>query len=144
MIFFFIPFLLNSCPIAGRAYRTVNAPVKVNPDPPPPPPRDMWGFGGDLLPYWQLFESQVGGGFARFCGSCPQECGALVGDSFEYPRWRPFFLQRSLGNPRWRPLFLHQVLASRSLGILLHVQSKMATESTLTWYVFKSFLLSFK
>ena len=43
----------------------------------------MWGFGGDLLPYGQLFESQVGGGFARFCGSCPQECGALVGDSFE-------------------------------------------------------------
>ena len=28
--------------------------------------RDMWGFGGDLLPYWQLFESQVGGGFVRF------------------------------------------------------------------------------
>ena len=70
----------------------------------------MWGFGGDLLPYWQLFETQVGGGFARFCGSCPQECGALVGIRLNRahvnPRWRPFFLQRSLANPRWRPLFL--------------------------------------
>ena len=43
-----------------------NAPVKVNPDPPPPPPRDMWGFSGALSPYWQLFESPICGGFARF------------------------------------------------------------------------------
>ena len=26
----------------------------------------MWGFGRDLVRYWQLFESQGGGGFARF------------------------------------------------------------------------------
>ena len=40
------------------------APVKVNPN--PLPPRDMWGFSGALSPYWQLFESSVCEGFARF------------------------------------------------------------------------------
>ena len=62
-----------------------NAPVKVNPNPhpPTPPPRDMWGFSGALSPYWQLFESPVCGGFARFFFCfCPEECGALVRDSF--------------------------------------------------------------
>lgn len=32
------------------------APVKVNPY---PPLRDMWGFSGDLSPYWQFFEFPV-------------------------------------------------------------------------------------
>ena len=41
-----------------------NAPVKVNSD--SPPPQDMWGFSGASSPYWQLFESPVCGGFARF------------------------------------------------------------------------------
>ena len=36
------------------------------PRPPDPPPRDMWGFSGALSPYWQLSESPVCGGFARF------------------------------------------------------------------------------
>ena len=39
----------------------------------------MWGFGRDLVRYWQLVESQVGGGFARFCRSCLWGCGFWLG-----------------------------------------------------------------
>ena len=38
----------------------------------------MWGFSGALSPYWQLFESPVGGGIGAFFCFCPEECGALV------------------------------------------------------------------
>ena len=66
-----------------------NAPVKVNPEPHP-------GICGALLsPYWQLFESPVCGGFARFFTFR----GALVGDSFK-PRWRRSFPQGLLGTFR--------------------------------------------
>ena len=54
--------------------RIHNAPVKVNPDP-PPQPRDMWGFGGDLVAYWQLSLAPVGGGFARFGMPVPRNVG---------------------------------------------------------------------
>ena len=72
------------------------APVKVNPD--PPPPRDMWGFGGDLVAYWQLSLAPVGGGFARFGMPVPRNVGIISG--FVDPRWQPLFMQRSLGNSK--------------------------------------------
>ena len=38
----------------------------------------MWGFRGALLPYWQLFESPVCGGFAHFVAFALRNVGTQV------------------------------------------------------------------
>ena len=54
---------------------------KPRPATPPPPPTQ--GTCGALVGlYWQLFESPVCGGFARFFCFCPEEYGALVHTGF--------------------------------------------------------------
>ena len=59
-----------------------NAPVKVNPNPPPPHP----GICGALVGFITILaDLRVPSmwGIRTFCRFCPEECGALVGDSFK-------------------------------------------------------------